>query len=259
MSAHVLSGFGQRVAGLDRRDLGRGVCGETADRIGLDGSDLRVEDPRTLARRTLGAAWLPATADRASEGSAYGVSMMFDRVGRKRAALSHKRLREYPVSGGPSTQRVTTPLGELHAYSRRLLLALGWSGVAMVEWKLHPVDGRPDAAGWNPRFWGSLALAVRAGVDFPKLYADAALDRLPRCTLVRRSRVVALDVARRHPAVCECAGRRARADTEVPSGLSSRRGGIRPRGDIRGTIACGLCQALLAANPKYWRYLRRSQ
>jgi hypothetical protein len=28
--------------------------------------------------------------------------------------------------------------------------------------------------------------------------------------------------------------------------------------DIRGSIASGLCQALLAANPKYWRYLRRA-
>ena len=40
------------------------------------------------------------------DGVAYGVSLLFDRAGRERAAFAHRRLREYPVSGGPSTQRV---------------------------------------------------------------------------------------------------------------------------------------------------------
>ena len=50
--------------------------------------------------------------------------------------------------------------------AERLLTALKWHGVAMVEFKM-------DARGqyWlmeiNPRLWGSLALSIDAGVDFP--------------------------------------------------------------------------------------------
>lgn len=43
----------------------------------------------------------------------------------------------------------------------------------MVEWKVDLRDGRPKLMEINPRFWGSLELAVRSGVNFPSLYADA--------------------------------------------------------------------------------------
>src|SRR5262249_40243432 len=56
---------------------------------------------------------IPAT------GVALGVSMLFDRAGRETATFAHRRLREYPVSGGPSTQRVSEPLDGPHAYSRQ--------------------------------------------------------------------------------------------------------------------------------------------
>jgi hypothetical protein len=39
----------------------------------------------------------------------------------------------------------------------------------MVEWKVDLRDGRAKLLEVNPRFWGSLSLAVRAGVDFPWL------------------------------------------------------------------------------------------
>jgi predicted ATP-grasp superfamily ATP-dependent carboligase len=39
----------------------------------------------------------------------------------------------------------------------------------MVEFKVDPRDGTPKLMEINPRFWGSLALAVAAGVNFPYL------------------------------------------------------------------------------------------
>jgi predicted ATP-grasp superfamily ATP-dependent carboligase len=193
------------------------------------------------------------------DGVAYGVSLLFDRAGSERAAFGHRRLREYPVSGGPSTQRVSTELGELHSYSQKLLSALDWSGVAMVEWKVHPDGDRPMLLEINPRFWGSLALAVRAGVDFPTLYADAALDQpLPAALPAYRAGVVSRwmlpgDILRYATSP---------SDQREPM-REFLRGSLRDAEefdahDIRGSIACGLCQALLAANPKYWRYVRRS-
>jgi predicted ATP-grasp superfamily ATP-dependent carboligase len=50
-----------------------------------------------------------------------------------------------------------------------LLKALNWFGVAMVEFKMDPRDGIPKLMEINPRFWGSLSLAVAAGVNFPYL------------------------------------------------------------------------------------------
>jgi protein-tyrosine-phosphatase len=48
-----------------------------------------------------------------------------------------------------------------------LLRALNWHGVAMVEFKMDAMDQH-----WlmeiNPRLWGSLALSIDAGVDFPR-------------------------------------------------------------------------------------------
>jgi len=193
-----------------------------------------------------------------AEGEAWGVSMLYDRAGRQRAAFSHRRLRQYPNSGGPSTQRESMAHNELYQHSQRLLSGLEWRGIAMVEWKMHPVSGRPMLMEINPRFWGSLALAIRAGVDFPTLYADAALDRsLP-------------ETEPAYPAGVVCRWMipgdilRYLSDT-APTKESLRtflRGAIRDSeeydsNDLRGSLACGICPLLLAANPKYWRYIRR--
>ena len=51
--------------------------------------------------------------------------------------------------------------------SRALLDAFGWCGVAMVEYKLDERTGTPYLMEVNGRFWGSLQLAIDAGVDFP--------------------------------------------------------------------------------------------
>ncbi len=51
----------------------------------------------------------------------------------------------------------------------RLLDALDLRGVAMVECKREVGTGRPVVMEANGRFWGSLQLAIDAGVDFPEL------------------------------------------------------------------------------------------
>jgi predicted ATP-grasp superfamily ATP-dependent carboligase len=44
----------------------------------------------------------------------------------------------------------------------------------MVEFRYDPRDGLPKLMEINPRFWGSLPLAVYAGVDFPYLIFQLA-------------------------------------------------------------------------------------
>ena len=59
--------------------------------------------------------------------------------------------------------------------ARTLLEKIGWFGVAMVEFKVDPRDGLAKLMEINPRFWGSLALAIQAGVNFPLLLHKMAM------------------------------------------------------------------------------------
>ncbi len=103
------------------------------------------------------------------EGEAFGVSALFNKNSKLRAVFVHKRLREYPVTGGPSTLRESVKNPKVQEMSLKLLKALDWIGVAMVEFKVDPRDGEPKLMEVNPRFWGSLQLAILSGVDFPYL------------------------------------------------------------------------------------------
>lgn len=118
---------------------------------------------------------MPLVQELVPHGGAYGVCALYDGEGRCRASVTHRRVREYPVSGGPSTLAETVSHPELEALAHRLLEALGWRGVAMVEFQIDARDGSPRLMEVNPRFWGSLPLAIAAGVDFPQLLCRLAV------------------------------------------------------------------------------------
>ncbi len=81
--------------------------------------------------------------------------------------FAHQRVRETPPSGGVSTLREAIALpDDLRDFSRRLLGQWRWHGPVMVEYK-RGVDGVPYLMEVNGRLWGSLQLAVDAGIDVP--------------------------------------------------------------------------------------------
>lgn len=95
------------------------------------------------------------------------------------ACFAHRRIREKPPAGGVSVYRESVAADpDLVRRSRALLGAFGWCGVAMVEYKLDERTGTPYLMEVNGRFWGSLQLAIDAGVDFPSLLLDAALGNV---------------------------------------------------------------------------------
>ena len=61
----------------------------------------------------------------------------------------------------------------LKARCDALLDRLHWTGIAMVECKRDFESGDWRVIEINGRFWGSLQLAIDAGVDFPAIVADA--------------------------------------------------------------------------------------
>jgi predicted ATP-grasp superfamily ATP-dependent carboligase len=109
-------------------------------------------------------------------GEGRGIFALMNR-GRLRAAFAHRRLREKPPSGGVSVLSESVALDpQLLEHAERILEALKWHGVAMVEFKRDGRDGVAKLLEINGRFWGSLQLAVDAGVDFPYLLYRLALD-----------------------------------------------------------------------------------
>ena len=96
------------------------------------------------------------------------------------AVFSHRRIREKPPSGGVSVYRESIPADpSLVQRSRALLEHFAWRGVAMVEYKIDHATGTPYLMEINGRFWGSLQLAIDAGVDFPRLLLSAAAGETP--------------------------------------------------------------------------------
>jgi predicted ATP-grasp superfamily ATP-dependent carboligase len=112
--------------------------------------------------------WIP------DGGGTFGFSALFDDGSNVKAAFVHKKLRMYPIQGGPSTLREGVEHLQIMELGLFLLKSLNWTGVAMAEFKVDPRDGIPKLMEVNPRFWGSLHLAIISGVDFPYLILKMA-------------------------------------------------------------------------------------
>jgi len=88
-------------------------------------------------------------------------------------SFQHLRLHEVPLTGGGSSFRKSVAvMPDLLEASRKLISALGWNGVAMVEFKHNSSSDEFCLMEINGRFWGSLPLAVAAGADFPAMLFD---------------------------------------------------------------------------------------
>jgi protein-tyrosine-phosphatase/predicted ATP-grasp superfamily ATP-dependent carboligase len=91
-------------------------------------------------------------------------------------AFQHERVHE-PRPGGGSSYRRSVPLDPaMLDATRRLMRAVRYTGVAMVEFKVNPQAGKWVLIEVNARFWGSLPLSMAAGLDFP-LYLYEMLYR----------------------------------------------------------------------------------
>jgi predicted ATP-grasp superfamily ATP-dependent carboligase len=134
-------------------------------------------DENELLRKIplLPAAAFPLLLQQRISGPGVGIFLLsWD--GEVRAQFAHRRLCEKPPSGGVSVYRESIAMDQdLCERSRTLLDRFGWRGVAMVEYKTDLSTGQSYLMEVNGRFWGSLQLAIDAGVDFPRLLAASAL------------------------------------------------------------------------------------
>lgn len=107
-------------------------------------------------------------------GTGHGIFALYD-YGKPAIFFAHKRIREKPPSGGVSVLSESVELDPAQlGIAKKLLDHVKLHGVAMVELKVS-ADGKPYLIEVNARFWGSLQLAIDAGVDFPYMLYRMAI------------------------------------------------------------------------------------
>ncbi len=105
-------------------------------------------------------------------GAGMGVSLVLDGAHRPAAAICHRRIREYPIAGGPSACCESIYDAEKIEQACRLLRSFDFVGIAMVEFKGDCI------LEVNPRVWGSFPLTACANSPFALRYAEAASGTL---------------------------------------------------------------------------------
>lgn len=94
---------------------------------------------------------------------------IFMHKGQPLLKFQHRRIHEWPPEGGFSTLCEGVPPdqhADLMTKSVELLRAIGWEGVAMVEYRYDPLRDRAWLMEINGRFWGSLPLPSHSGAMF---------------------------------------------------------------------------------------------
>lgn len=82
-------------------------------------------------------------------------------------AFQHERVHE-PAGSGGSSLRKSVPLDlRMYECSKKILENLLWTGAVMIEYRYDPETKKFVLLEINGRLWGSLPLALAAGVDFP--------------------------------------------------------------------------------------------
>lgn len=110
-------------------------------------------------------------------GGGAGCSVLC-RDGKILAHICHRRIREYPVTGGPSSCCEKIDDRQLYEYARSMVSAANYSGVAMFEFKAGS-DGEYRFLEINPRVWGTYPLTHVCGSNFTYLWFLSALGLSP--------------------------------------------------------------------------------
>lgn len=108
------------------------------------------------------------------DGHTYGCGFLFD-DGEPVVRFGQKELRSIPREGGTGTRVSIYRDDQLEEQSIRLLKALEWDGIALVEYRKRP-DGTYSLMEINPKIWASYSLASRNGYRFSSELVSTVLD-----------------------------------------------------------------------------------
>lgn len=93
-----------------------------------------------------------------------------------RSFFLHKRLKEFPISGGSSAVAESFFDRKLYQYGKKICDELKWNGPIMVEFKYDLIGKDYKLIEINPKLWGSLDLTIEAGINIPDILIQSALN-----------------------------------------------------------------------------------
>jgi D-aspartate ligase len=110
-------------------------------------------------------------------------SCLFFKDGRALASMEARRWRQHPPEFGRAATYVESiDHSEVREMSVRFLKQINYYGLAEIEFKQDPRDGKFKLLDVNARTWGFHALGEAAGVDFSYLlFADQLGLNVPEC------------------------------------------------------------------------------
>ncbi len=108
-------------------------------------------------------------------GKIHDVCTLFNE-GEPRAALTQIREKTIPPTGGPGVVNRTTDIPRLKNHALELLKEIDWHGVAQVEFIHDLRDDKFKLLEINSKFWGTLDLSIKAGINFPYLLFKMATE-----------------------------------------------------------------------------------
>ncbi len=91
-------------------------------------------------------------------------------------SMASRRLLSWPDQDGSGILSETISKPSFFDKSVELLEALEWHGPANIEFRIDQRSGRPYFIEINGRLWGTTAVAIAAGVNFPALSCQMALE-----------------------------------------------------------------------------------
>lgn len=110
-------------------------------------------------------------------GMQYKAEVLVGRGQQVLAAGVYDKPRFYPPRGGSSTLNSTVDRPDILELATSFLRGIGWFGMGDCDFIVDPRDGRPKLMEVNPRFTRSIKILVAAGLDFPFMLYELALDR----------------------------------------------------------------------------------
>lgn len=129
-----------------------------------------VRSPAEL-EEALDASGMPCLLQRRERGPVVSFSGVFA-DGRLMALVGSRYIRTWPPDAGPVSFSRSFAVGpELQASLATLVASLGWEGIFELE-AIERGDSDYAVLDFNPRIYGSLALAVRAGAPLPAVWCD---------------------------------------------------------------------------------------
>jgi predicted ATP-grasp superfamily ATP-dependent carboligase len=145
----------------------------------LPGLAMTFSDRGQSARRIveLSEAGAESVVQERVRGRLMAFTVVANRESRVVARVQQEARAIFPPEAGVSARAETVPIDEaLAAKVSQLVHEVGWFGLAELQF-LVPNNARPVLIDFNGRFYGSLALAVAAGVNLPAIWACVATGR----------------------------------------------------------------------------------